>query len=144
MAVFLLSCLSFHSSVCHDQLTHKGPTIISSRLQFKILMTISNFAAFSQKKGIIFHENGLLADDSHEISDFIFFRKLGKMAQNLSSAAVSVGALRVKFLFLFTWQGIFVLWLGYIKIIFTISFETLIVTTMGYLIKEFVLLVDRY
>ena len=37
-----------------------------------------------------------LADDSHEISYLIFFRKLGKMSQNLSSAAVVIGALRVK------------------------------------------------
>ena len=33
---------------------------------------------------MIFHENRLLADDSHEISYLIFF----KMSQNLSSAAV--------------------------------------------------------
>ena len=45
---------------------------------------------------MIFHENGLLADDSHEISYFIFCRKLGKMSQNSSSAAVVIGALRVK------------------------------------------------
>ena len=40
---------------------------------------------------MIFHENRLLADDSHEISCLIFFRKLGKMSQNLSSAAVVIG-----------------------------------------------------
>ena len=45
---------------------------------------------------MIFHENRLLADDSHEISYLIFFRKLGKMLQNLSTAAVVIGALRVK------------------------------------------------
>ena len=44
---------------------------------------------------MIFHENHLLADDSHEISYLIFFRKLGKMSQILSSAAVVIGALRV-------------------------------------------------
>ena len=44
---------------------------------------------------MIFHENRLLADDSHEIY-LIFFRKLGKISQNLSSAAVVIGALRVK------------------------------------------------
>ena len=44
---------------------------------------------------MIFHENRLLEDDSHEIS-YLFFRKLGKMSQNLSSAAVMIGALRVK------------------------------------------------
>ena len=34
----------------------------------------------------------MLADDSHEISYLIFFRKLEKMSQNLSSAAVVIGA----------------------------------------------------
>ena len=33
----------------------------------------------------------LLADDSHEISYHIFFRKLRKMLQNLSPAAVVIG-----------------------------------------------------
>ena len=42
---------------------------------------------------MIFHENRLLADDSHAISYHIFFEK---MTQNLSSAAVVIGALRVK------------------------------------------------
>ena len=45
---------------------------------------------------MIFHENRLLADDSHEISYLSFFAKLVKMLQNLSSAAVVIGALRVK------------------------------------------------
>ena len=45
---------------------------------------------------MIFHENRLLADDSHEISYLIFFFKLGKMSQNLSSAAVVIDTLRVK------------------------------------------------
>ena len=46
---------------------------------------------------MIFHENSLLADDSHEISHLIlFFKKQGKISQNLSSAAVVIGALRVK------------------------------------------------
>ena len=44
---------------------------------------------------MIFHENRLLADDSHVIS-FLFCQKLGKMSQNLSSAAVVIGALRFK------------------------------------------------
>ena len=44
---------------------------------------------------MIFHENRLLADDSHEISYLIFFRKLEKMSQNYLSAAVMIGALRV-------------------------------------------------
>ena len=45
---------------------------------------------------MIFHENRLLAGDSHEISYLIFFRKFGKMLKNLSSAAVVIGAIRVK------------------------------------------------
>ena len=44
---------------------------------------------------MIFHENRLLADDSHEISYLIFFRKLRNISQNLLSAAVVFGALRV-------------------------------------------------
>ena len=51
---------------------------------------------------MILHENRLLlADDSHVISfscNMIpyFWRKFGKMSQHLSSAAVVIGALRVK------------------------------------------------
>ena len=45
---------------------------------------------------MIFHENRLLADDSYVISYLFFFFKLGKKLQNLSSAAVIIGALRVK------------------------------------------------
>ena len=44
---------------------------------------------------MIFHENRLLADDSHEIS-YHNFRKLDKMSQNSSSASVVIGALRDK------------------------------------------------
>ena len=44
---------------------------------------------------MIFHENRLLTDNSHVIS-YIFLLKIGKMSQNLSSAAVAIGALRVK------------------------------------------------
>ena len=44
---------------------------------------------------MIFHENRLPADDSHEIL-YLIFRKLGKLSQNVSSAAVVIGALRVK------------------------------------------------
>ena len=45
---------------------------------------------------MVFHENRLLADDSHVISCLIFCQILGKMSKNLSSAAVVIGALRVK------------------------------------------------
>ena len=44
---------------------------------------------------MIFYENRLLADDCHKTSYLIIFGNLGKMAQNLSSAAVVIGALRV-------------------------------------------------
>ena len=47
---------------------------------------------------MLFHENRLQAGDSHEISYLISFQKLGKMSQNLLSAAVVIGALRVNFL----------------------------------------------
>ena len=46
---------------------------------------------------MIFHENRLLADDSHEISFLISF-EIRKMSQNLLSAAVVIGALRVKYI----------------------------------------------
>ena len=39
---------------------------------------------------MILHENRLLADDSHVLL------KMGKVSQNLSSAAVVIGILRVK------------------------------------------------
>ena len=44
---------------------------------------------------MIFHENRLLADHSHLIS-YLIFSKIGKDVANLSSAAVVIGALRVK------------------------------------------------
>ena len=45
---------------------------------------------------MIFHENRLLADHSQEIPYLIFFSKIGKDVKNLSSAAVVIGAKRVK------------------------------------------------
>ena len=48
---------------------------------------------------MIFHDNRLLADDSHVISYLIFCRKLGKMLPNLSSTVVVIGALRVNMVF---------------------------------------------
>ena len=44
---------------------------------------------------MIFHENCLLADNSHVIS-YLIFLKIRKILPNLSSAAVMIGALRVK------------------------------------------------
>ena len=44
---------------------------------------------------MIFHENRLLADDSY-VKSCLFSRKLGKIRQNLSSAAVVIGAVRDK------------------------------------------------
>ena len=52
----------------------------------------------------MFHENRLLADNSHEISYLIFFWKLGKVSQNLSSAAVMIGTLRVKNIFIINYM----------------------------------------
>ena len=46
---------------------------------------------------MIFHENRLLADHSHEISSY--FRKLRKMSKNLLSAAVVIGTLIVNGIF---------------------------------------------
>ena len=46
---------------------------------------------------MIFHENRLLADDSHEISYFIFFDNQETCRK--ISAAVVIGALRVKCLY---------------------------------------------
>ena len=48
------------------------------------------------KSGMIFHENCLLADNSHEISYLIFSKIKTDFEKNLSSAAVVNGALRVK------------------------------------------------
>ena len=44
---------------------------------------------------MIFHENRLPADDSHEISYLFLKKKLRQMLQKLSSAAVVIGTLRV-------------------------------------------------
>ena len=40
---------------------------------------------------MVFHENRLLADDSHEMSYLIFSEKIVKMLQNVSPAAVVIG-----------------------------------------------------
>ena len=50
---------------------------------------------------MIFHENRLLADDSHEISCLITYYLFLKKRQNLklSSAANYSGALRAKYVF---------------------------------------------
>ena len=45
---------------------------------------------------MIFHDNRLPADDSHEISYLIFAEKKRYISQNWESAAVVIGALRVK------------------------------------------------
>ena len=44
---------------------------------------------------MIFHENCLLADNSHEIS-YLIFSKIRKDVAKLSSDAVVIGALKVK------------------------------------------------
>ena len=45
---------------------------------------------------MIFHENRPLADDSHVISYLIFVENWERCLKNLLSAAVVIGALRVK------------------------------------------------
>ena len=45
---------------------------------------------------MIFHDNHLLADDSHEILHLFFCWKLGNMLQNFSSVSVVVGTLSVE------------------------------------------------
>ena len=56
---------------------------------------------------MIFRENRLLADDSHEIV-YLIFLKIRKDVANLSSAAVMIGTLRVnhcdKHLLLQSWR----------------------------------------
>ena len=45
---------------------------------------------------MIFHENGLLADNSHVISYLILVENQERCCKNLLSAAVVIGALRDK------------------------------------------------
>ena len=45
---------------------------------------------------MIFHENRLLADHSHEISYLIFFKNSERCLKNLAFAVVVISALRVK------------------------------------------------
>ena len=59
-------------------LTLKAPPIICSRRQFKILLLFQN-----NKLGMMFHENRLLADDSHEISFIISFKRCHKICRLL-------------------------------------------------------------
>ena len=56
--------------------------------------TISYFAAFSKVTNKARYSMRIVY--SHEVSCLNFFRKLGKVSQNLSSAEVVIGALRVK------------------------------------------------
>ena len=84
-------------------LTPKGPPIICSRRQFQILL-------FFQKKQIR-HDISLESSAGRRFSRSIipyFFRKLGKMLQNLSSAAVVIDTLRVKLGLSFHLLGFFI------------------------------------
>ena len=69
----------------------KPPPIICIRRQLNICHFFKN-----NKQGMIFHENRLLADDSHVISHLSFENWERCLNQNLLSAAVVIGALRVK------------------------------------------------
>ena len=71
-------------------LTYKAPPIICSRRQFQILL-IFFLSKITNKAWYL-----MLVDDPQERS-YLIFRKLGKMSQNSSSAAVVIGALRVKY-----------------------------------------------
>ena len=71
------------------KLTLKAPPIDIFKFRYFFKNTCNN-------QGMIFHENRLRTDDSHEISYLIFFQKFGKMFSNLPLAAVVIGALRVK------------------------------------------------
>ena len=55
---------------------------------------------------MVSHENRLLADDSHGISNLIFWGKLGNMSQKLSTAAVVIDALRVICILAFVWMSV--------------------------------------
>ena len=61
---------------------------------------------------MIFYENCLLAENCHEIFIPYFFRKLGKMSQNLSSAAVVIGTLRINGLLCMRAAGDDSIWIG--------------------------------
>ena len=59
----------FNSMYTNLYLIYYAPPIICSRRPFQLLLLFQKY-----KKGMIFHENSLPADDSHEISHFIFFK----------------------------------------------------------------------
>ena len=67
---------------------------------------------------MIFHENSLPADDSHEISHFIFFKNWER-CRNMSSSAVEVCILRVKLLFSEMFNSVMFLFMSKICLLFT-------------------------
>ena len=71
----------------NKDLTHKAPPLISSRRQFQVCRFFKNTNMQWYFMRIVCWQ---IAFDPY------FFWKLGKILQNLSSAAVLIGALRVK------------------------------------------------
>ena len=67
---------------------------------------------------MIFHENRLLADDSHEISHLIFFKNWER-CRNMSSAAVEVCILRVKLTFSEIFNSVLFLFMSKKCLLFT-------------------------
>ena len=58
---------------------------------------------------MIFHENRLLAYDQVLMNIIPYFcRKLGNMSQNVSSAAVVIGALRVNIFYVSSYQKCYI------------------------------------
>ena len=88
---FVVKQLLDHSLTEVD-LTHKAPPIICSRRQFQILLFYLFF--FLTKNNACYFMR-IVSDDSHEIS-YLIFSKIGKDVEKLSSAAIMIGALRVK------------------------------------------------
>ena len=84
-----LQCLIWESSIYEQAATEDMSLPIKRHLQFAADGNVI-FCCFFQKYQI-----------RHDISDTkpFSFRKLGKMTQNVSSAAVLIGALRIKFHF---------------------------------------------
>ena len=55
---------------------------------------------------MVFHENRLLADDSHGMSYIFFFENKERCSKTCVSAAVVIGALRVNILARYSLYGI--------------------------------------
>ena len=72
-----LCSIPLFTHAVESQLTDKAPPTISSRRQFQILLLYKN-----NIYGMIFNENRLLADDSHDISYISFVKNLERCHKN--------------------------------------------------------------